>query len=61
MRKLPVYLLLDTSGSMYGEPIEAVKTVFKFLSALFAVIPTRLKRLTSVSLHSIIRHSKLHR
>lgn len=26
MRKLPVYLLLDTSGSMYGEPLEAVKT-----------------------------------
>ncbi len=25
-RRLPVYLLLDTSGSMYGEPIEAVKT-----------------------------------
>ena len=25
MRKLPVYLLLDTSGSMGGEPIEAVK------------------------------------
>ena len=25
MRKLPVYLLIDTSGSMYGEPIEAVK------------------------------------
>ena len=25
MRSLPVYLLLDTSGSMYGEPIEAVK------------------------------------
>lgn len=25
MRKLPVYLLLDTSGSMTGEPIEAVK------------------------------------
>ncbi|MDE5795782.1 MAG: VWA domain-containing protein [Muribaculaceae bacterium] len=24
MRKLPVYLLLDTSGSMFGEPIEAV-------------------------------------
>ena len=24
-RKLPVYLLLDTSGSMMGEPIEAVK------------------------------------
>lgn len=25
MRRLPVYLLLDTSGSMIGEPIEAVK------------------------------------
>ena len=25
MRKLPVYLLLDCSGSMFGEPIEAVK------------------------------------
>jgi len=25
MRRLPVYLLLDTSGSMNGEPIEAVK------------------------------------
>lgn len=25
MRRLPVYLILDTSGSMSGEPIEAVK------------------------------------
>lgn len=25
MRRLPVYLLLDTSGSMYGEPLEAVR------------------------------------
>lgn len=25
MRRLPVYLVLDTSGSMNGEPIEAVK------------------------------------
>lgn len=25
MRRLPVYLVLDTSGSMSGEPIEAVK------------------------------------
>lgn len=25
MRRLPVYILLDTSGSMSGEPIEAVK------------------------------------
>jgi len=25
MRRLPVYILIDTSGSMQGEPIEAVK------------------------------------
>ena len=25
IRRLPVYLLLDTSGSMMGEPIEAVR------------------------------------
>lgn len=26
MRRLPVYLLLDISGSMHGEPIESLKT-----------------------------------
>jgi uncharacterized protein YegL len=31
MRRLPVYLLLDTSGSMSGEPIEAVKNGLKTL------------------------------
>ncbi len=31
MRRLPVYLLLDTSGSMYGEPIEAVRTGLNLL------------------------------
>ena len=31
MRRLPVYLLIDTSGSMYGEPIEAVKNGIKTL------------------------------
>ncbi len=31
MRKLPVYLLLDTSGSMSGEPIEAVKNGMQVL------------------------------
>lgn len=35
MRRLPVYLLLDTSGSMYGEPIEAVKNGMQvFVSTL---------------------------
>ena len=29
LRRLPVYLLLDTSGSMHGEPIEAVKMAFR--------------------------------
>jgi uncharacterized protein YegL len=31
MRKLPIYILLDTSGSMRGEPIEAVKSGLKAL------------------------------
>lgn len=30
-RKLPVYLLMDTSGSMLGEPIEAVKSGLQML------------------------------
>jgi uncharacterized protein YegL len=31
MRRLPVYLLLDTSGSMRGEPIESVKVGLQML------------------------------
>ena len=31
MRRLPVYLLVDTSGSMKGEPIEAVNTGLQML------------------------------
>lgn len=31
MRRLPVYLLLDTSGSMHGEAIEAVKNGVQLL------------------------------
>jgi uncharacterized protein YegL len=35
MRRLPVYLVLDTSGSMSGEPIESVKSgVQTLISAL---------------------------
>lgn len=35
MRRLPVYLLIDTSGSMNGEPIESVKVG---LEAMFATL-----------------------
>lgn len=31
MRRLPIYLLLDTSGSMHGEPIEAVNNGMQML------------------------------
>ena len=31
MKRLPVYILLDTSGSMHGEPIEAVNNGMQML------------------------------
>lgn len=31
IRRLPVYLLIDTSGSMHGEPIEAVRSGIQLL------------------------------
>ncbi|MDR2198745.1 MAG: VWA domain-containing protein [Deltaproteobacteria bacterium] len=31
MRRLPIYIIIDTSGSMRGEPIESVKTGLKAL------------------------------
>lgn len=43
MRKLPVYLLLDTSGSMYGEPIEAVKTGVQNMISLLCSDPYALE------------------
>ncbi len=43
MRKLPVYLLLDTSGSMYGEPIEAVKTGVQNMISLLLSDPYALE------------------
>lgn len=33
MRRLPVYILIDTSGSMYGEPIEAVKNGLQVMTS----------------------------
>ena len=54
MRRLPVYLLIDTSGSMRGEPIESVKVG---LEALVSSLRTDPFALESVSL-SIITFDK---
>lgn len=43
MRRLPVYLLLDTSGSMYGEPIEAVKNGVQTLTSTLRSDPYALE------------------
>lgn len=43
MRRLPVYLLLDTSGSMTGEPIEAVKNGVQVLVATLRQDPYALE------------------
>jgi uncharacterized protein YegL len=42
-RRLPVYLLLDTSGSMRGEPIEAVKVGVRMLIAALRQDPHALE------------------
>lgn len=43
IRRLPVYLLLDCSGSMSGEPIEAVKMGVKTLVSELKTDPTALE------------------
>ncbi|MDR1486425.1 MAG: VWA domain-containing protein [Deltaproteobacteria bacterium] len=43
MRKLPVYLLIDVSGSMHGEPIEAVKNGIQMLHSSLRSIPQALE------------------
>jgi len=43
MRRLPVYLLLDTSGSMAGEPIEALRTGVQNLLAVLRQDPYALE------------------
>lgn len=50
MRRLPVYLLLDTSGSMRGEPIESVKVG---LSAMISTLRQDPSALESVFLSVI--------
>ena len=42
-RRLPVYLVLDTSGSMAGEPIEAVKTGLQMLVSALRQDPQALE------------------
>lgn len=43
MRRLPVYLLLDCSGSMAGEPIEAVKSGMQMLLSALRQEPQALE------------------
>ncbi len=43
MRRLPVYLVLDTSGSMFGEPIEAVRNGLQTLVAALRQDPHALE------------------
>lgn len=43
MRRLPVYLLLDASGSMMGEPIEAVKSGMQTLHSALRKDPYALE------------------
>ena len=53
-RKLPVYLLIDTSGSMKGEPIESVKVG---IEAMLSTLRTDPYALDTVSI-SIITYDK---
>lgn len=43
MRRLPVYLVLDTSGSMHGEPIEAVRNGVQMLASTLRTDPYALE------------------
>ena len=43
MRRLPVYLLLDVSGSMSGEPIEAVRNGIQILHSALRKDPNALE------------------
>ncbi|WP_342644798.1 VWA domain-containing protein [Mucilaginibacter sp. CSA2-8R] len=45
MRRLPVYFLLDTSGSMYGEPIEALNNALRGMLSVLRTDPQTLETL----------------
>ena len=53
MRRQPVYLLLDTSGSMRGGPIDAMKAGLASLLATLRrdpyAVQVKLQRITEVS------------
>ncbi|MBC8152844.1 MAG: VWA domain-containing protein [Bacteroidetes bacterium] len=57
MRRLPVYLLLDTSGSMTGEPIEAVKNGVQVLISTLRQDPYALETayLSVITFDSVAR------
>ncbi|WP_136666516.1 VWA domain-containing protein [Flavobacterium sp. H122] len=54
MRRLPVYFLLDTSGSMYGEPIQALNNA---LSGMINILRSDAQALDSLWI-SIITYDK---
>ena len=58
MRRLPVYLLLDTSGSMRGEPIEAVNTGVRALIGALRQDPHALETV-HVSIITFDREAKV--
>ncbi len=45
MRRLPVYFLLDTSGSMYGEPIQALNNGLQVMISMLRQDPQALDSL----------------
>ncbi len=58
MRRLPVYLLLDTSGSMRGEPIEAVNTGIRVMVSALRQDPHALETV-HVSIITFDRDAKV--
>ncbi|CFU87430.1 TerY-like tellurite resistance protein [Yersinia pseudotuberculosis] len=55
MRRLPVYLLIDTSGSMRGESIHAVNVGIQAMMSTLVKTLTRLKAFISLSLLTITK------